>query len=444
MAHHERPYDGAVEWPGAREAADRLRAAMAGDADKAVRRWADSGGLHLTGRADGPRAVQPARVALAFDEWAAQVAERTGRLGQAVHVDGAALIGERAALTRLARRGAVSCGGACHLMAAADGWIALSLARIDDIELLDAWLGEPLPPAAADVADPEVPLPDRVWAAIEAAVATRACADLVARASLLGLPCSAVGERGPERPLFAVEHAERGPAKRLAEITVVDLSSLWAGPLCTNLLGLGGARVVKVEGLTRPDGARSGPPAFFELLHHGHEQVSLDLRSAPGRRQLAALIRSADVVVEASRPRALEAMGLSFATMQADGWQGVWLSITGHGHHGDDAARVAFGDDAAAAGGLVVSDTANAAGAVGDTSDTGGPLFCADAIADPASGLLAATAVLDALADGVACRLGVALADTAAHLAAGVRDNPPVASWPGLEAAAPRAREVPR
>jgi hypothetical protein len=79
------------------------------------------------------------------------------------------------------------------------------------------------------------------------------------------LPCS-VGER-PGAPLFAVEHAER-PVKRLAEITS-PTSSLWAGPLCTNLLGLGGARVIKVESTTRPDGARSGPPAFFELLHHG-------------------------------------------------------------------------------------------------------------------------------------------------------------------------------
>ena len=37
---------------------------------------------------------------------------------------------------------------------------------------------------------------------------------------------------------------------------VVDLSALWAGPLCAHLLGLAGARVVKVESLGRPDGAR--------------------------------------------------------------------------------------------------------------------------------------------------------------------------------------------
>ncbi|GAB2869516.1 CoA transferase [Nocardioides pacificus] len=50
-----------------------------------------------------------------------------------------------------------------------------------------------------------------------------------------------------------------------------------AGPLCAHLLGLDGARVVKVESTTRPDGARRGPAAFFELLHAGHAQLTLDL-----------------------------------------------------------------------------------------------------------------------------------------------------------------------
>ncbi len=417
-------YDDAVEWPGAREATGRLVAAMAGDGDLAVRRWAQSGAMQLTGAEDGPPCAQPARVALAFDDWAAQVAEWSGCVGRRVLVDGAALIGERASLAGLERHGATSCGGGTRLLPALDGWIALSLARADDLALLDAWLGEELGLGG------EVPVADGVWAAVAAAVAHRPCAALVAQAALLGLPCAAVGERVPDVDVFAVSSASPGVVRPTGELTVVDLSSLWAGPLCTNLLGLAGARVVKVESITRPDGARSGPPAFFELLHAGHEQVALDLRTADGRERLGGLLRSADVVVEASRPRALEALGLSFAHLHGGGWRGVWLSVTGHGAVGEQAVRVAFGDDGAVAGGLVA-----------DAGD-GAPMFCADAIADPATGLLGATAVLRALAEGVHGHLGVSLANTAAHLAAGVRANAAVSTPADLVAAAPVARVV--
>ena len=52
----------------------------------------------------------------------------------------------------------------------------------------------------------------------------------------------------------------------------------------------------------------------------------------------------------------------------------VWVSITGYGRDGPAAQRVAFGDDAAVAGGLIG----------GDRTD---PVFCADAVADPLAGL---------------------------------------------------------
>jgi hypothetical protein len=48
------------------------------------------------------------------------------------------------------------------------------------------------------------------------------------------------------------------------------------------------------------------------------------------------------------------------------------------------------------------------------------PVFCADAIADPATGLLAASAVMDLMAGGQAGKIEVSLAGTAAHLAAGI------------------------
>ena len=77
---------------------------------------------------------------------------------------------------------------------------------------------------------------------------------------------------------------------------VVDLSALWAGPLCGHVLTTAGARVVKVESACpRLDGARRGPPAFYDLLHAGQESVALDLPDEADR--LHAVVRAADIVV---------------------------------------------------------------------------------------------------------------------------------------------------
>ena len=55
-------------------------------------------------------------------------------------LDALALLGERAALMGLWRRGAVSCGGSCRLLPSADGFMAVSLPRAEDMESVPAWL----------------------------------------------------------------------------------------------------------------------------------------------------------------------------------------------------------------------------------------------------------------------------------------------------------------
>jgi len=189
-------------------------------------------------------------------------------------------------------------------------------------------------------------------------------------------------------------------------LRVVDLSSLWAGPLCGQLLRACGMRVVKVESTRRPDGARHGNRDFFDLLNGGKESVVLDLDDRVGVASLCALLDWADVVIEASRPRALEQLGIDARSVIAAAGPRVWLSITGHGRADPHGRRVAFGDDAAVAGGLVAWD--------GDR-----PCFVADAVPDPASGLLAAAAVVERLLAGGRWIVDVALSRTAALLASG-------------------------
>lgn len=399
-----------------------LAESMTGDPDIALARWAACGAMALTGAADGPPSGITARVAPAADVLASIVADLSAEVGQQVSVDGAALLGERAAIARMTRRGSTSCGGATNLLRTNDGWLAVSLARGDDVHLLDAWLGESLG------VSPTVPVSD--WGPIVSAVSRRTTAELVATGALLGLPVAALGEVTAATPLVIVE-AQPMPGRRrsINGATVVDLSSLWAGPLCAQLLGLAGAHVIKVESVSRPDGARFGPPEFFDLLHAGHRSVALDFGTDDGRRWLRRLIASADIVIEASRPRALASLGASYELIHQAGWRGVWVSITGYGRSGDAATRVAFGDDAAVAGGLV-------------SRHASAPVFCADAIADPVSGLVAAASVLECVDRRLSGIVGVSLASSAAHLTAGVRRNPlPDDPAPGV-VAPPQARLV--
>jgi hypothetical protein len=302
----------------------------------------------------------------------ATVLDLERRMAPWVAVDALALLGERAALLGLTRAGDRSCGGGARLLRATDGWIAAALARPEDLELLPAWLGVD----AATAAD------DPVWSAVEAAVAVRSAEDVVGSGIELGLPVGVVDAEGPVG--VATETLGDTPTLAIADAVVVDLSSLWAGPLAASLFATAGADVIKVESARRPDGARRGDPAFFDLLNAGKRSVALDFGSGDGRRQLRALLERADIVIEGSRPRALEQLGIDARGLLAGGHLKVWLSITGHGR--DAATRVGFGDDAAATGGLVVWEDDR-------------PRFCADALADPLTGLAGAISTLEALGD---------------------------------------------
>jgi crotonobetainyl-CoA:carnitine CoA-transferase CaiB-like acyl-CoA transferase len=157
--------------------------------------------------------------------------------------------------------------------------------------------------------------------------------------------------------------------------------------------------VVKVEGSRRPDGARRGPKAFFDLLNVGKECLALDFSEARDRDLLGALIERADLVVEASRPRVMTGLGVDPRDVVRTG-RTTWIAITGHGREGDVAMRVAFGDDAAFEGGCTVDEP---------------PRFVADAVADPVAGLYAAAAGLAAVVGRRGNVIDLALARAAGY-----------------------------
>lgn len=355
--------------------------------------WARSGAMALTGPVDAAPCTAPGPLASFAAREVRTLASASG--SDALHaLDGALLLGERAAVAGLSRRGRISVGGSGRLLRGADGWVAVSLARPDDRALLPAWLE----------AEPEAfePTP---WPGVEALCAERPVAALVARARLCGIPVAPAAPRSTPTP---APHAviARGPRREAPRrLRVVDLSSLWAGPLCCQLLGLAGADVTKVESRARPDGARFGPPAFFALLNGAKRNRVVDFASPGGVAELDSLLRGADVVVESARPRALAQLGIDAEAVVAQTPGLVWISITGYGRNDDG---VAFGDDAACAAGL--------AAACGEPD---APLFCADAVADPLAGVHAARVAWQTRQEGGGALLDVALCKVAAHAADG-------------------------
>ena len=317
-------------------------------------------------------------------------------LGERLDVDGPALLRERSEILRIAPAGTTSAGGTCRLLVARDGrWIAINLARRSDTELLAPWMSHEWDGAP--------------WDAVAEHLRSVDSVDAVERAQLLGIPAAVATEARAAAPVRVTPGARR--RARGSTPLVVDFSALWAGPLCARLLREGGARVIKVELPERPDGARAGHPAFWDRLNGSKEQRTLEVSA------LARLLDDADVVVTSARPRALEQLGLDLGRRAAERGL-IWVAITGYGMTGEWRDRVAFGDDAAVAGGLAV-----AAGGVD------APVFVGDAPADPLAGLNAADAATRALDDGhgavldVSMRDGVATAFTEAHYASNIQQG---------------------
>jgi hypothetical protein len=254
-------------------------------------------------------------------------------------------------------------------MRSRDGWCALTLSRPDDVDAVPALIQ-----VDAVGHDP--------WPEVHRWVAETDFAEVTDRGRLLGLPVAALGETPAEPPRifpFGAATTAHDPSGLL----IADLSAMWAGPLCGQLLARAGATVVKVESMTRPDGARAGSPAFFDWMNGGKLSYLVDFDDPTA---LPALLAVADVVIESSRPAALIRRGLGPVSVPPRDGR-VWLRITGHGTSGERANWVAFGDDAAVSGGLVCG---------GDDA----PAFCGDAIADPLTGLEAAVAVAQSLSSG--------------------------------------------
>ncbi|MGW1670926.1 CaiB/BaiF CoA transferase family protein [Streptomyces sp. NPDC002324] len=180
----------------------------------------------------------------------------------------------------------------------------------------------------------------------------------------------------------------------LSHLRVLDLATLFAGPLAATMLGDFGAEVIKVEHPTKSDPSRGHGPSkdgvglWWKLLGRNKRTLTLNLSTPGGRDTLLRLAATADVVIENFRPGTLEKWGLGWKELSAANPRLVLARVTGFGQFGPYAHRPGFGTLAEAMSGFA---------AITGEPDAP-PVLPPFGLADSIAGLATAYAVMTALA----------------------------------------------
>lgn len=176
------------------------------------------------------------------------------------------------------------------------------------------------------------------------------------------------------------------PAGPLAGVRVLDMTSIFMGPLATQQLADLGADVIKIESpqgdSTRGlgPGSECGLGALFLGLNRNKRSVVLDLKTEAGRQVLLKLAEQVDVLVYNIRPAAMARLGLTYEALSAINPKLLYVGLVGFSQRGRYAKQAAFDDLIQAASGM--SDIIGKAGATA-------PRYLPMAIADRLVGLYA-------------------------------------------------------
>ena len=186
--------------------------------------------------------------------------------------------------------------------------------------------------------------------------------------------------------------AATGP---LADLRVLDLSQVMAGPFCAMLLGDMGADVIKVEPPGAGDQTRRAmgfrlkgedSPGFL-ALNRNKRSMTLNLKSEEDRTAFYRLVETADVLVENYRPGVTARLGIDYPTLSPINPRLIYASISGFGQTGPWASRPGFDLIAQAMSGIVSA-----------TGSPGGPPVKSDIpVGDLGAGMFAVYGILSAV-----------------------------------------------
>jgi formyl-CoA transferase len=178
----------------------------------------------------------------------------------------------------------------------------------------------------------------------------------------------------------------------LSNLKVLELATVFAGPIAGMLLGDIGADVIKIEhprgDTVRTHGAsKNGVGLWWKLVARNKKCITLYLGTAEGQAIFRKLVADADVVIENFRPGTLERWNLGWDELSAINPRLVLARITGFGQFGPYASRPGFGTLAEAMSGFA---------AITGEAD-GPPTLPPFGLADGIAGITGAYAIMAAL-----------------------------------------------
>jgi crotonobetainyl-CoA:carnitine CoA-transferase CaiB-like acyl-CoA transferase len=181
----------------------------------------------------------------------------------------------------------------------------------------------------------------------------------------------------------------------LRGVRVIDLSTIVAGPMATQIMADQGADVIKVEAPPRGDGTRhlgpcrNGYGAAFHIYNRGKRSIVLDLKTADGMAALRRLITRADVLLHNYRPKVTARLGIDYASLASEHPDLIYVAISGFGEEGPLADRPAFDHIMQCYTGFAAAQA---------TQDSGGkPALAANIVCDKLTAMTASQAVTAAL-----------------------------------------------
>lgn len=188
--------------------------------------------------------------------------------------------------------------------------------------------------------------------------------------------------------------AKAPPQGPLAGLKVIDLSTVVLGPYATLLFGDLGAEVIKIEAppgdIMRHAGKAPAPlmGPIFMALNRNKRSVRLDLREPLAKEALRRLLAEADVFFHNIRMGGMRRLGFDYEAVRALNPRLVYVHCVGFGSDGPHGDRQAYDDLVQAASGFADLLAIR---------DGGEPAYAPALVADKATGLYAAAAMLAAL-----------------------------------------------
>lgn len=137
-------------------------------------------------------------------------------------------------------------------------------------------------------------------------------------------------------------------SQALQGLRVLDVSTLFAGPLAATILGDFGAEVIKIE---HPRGdpvryhghSKDGVPLWWKMLSRNKQAITLNLSKPEGQALMERLVESTDVLIENFRPGTLERWNLGPDRLHEINRKLVIARVTGFGQFGPYSGRPGFG-----------------------------------------------------------------------------------------------------